>query len=99
MDFADVFQKNIVIASKSIFFEVLVFFRPVLVVSYLQIGLQQTNNSLNYSIFTKTFLWDIQSLKTIGCDRDLKTSRPRLAKMGLATETKSRDSISGICIS
>jgi len=58
--------------------------------------------SVNYGSFTKPILRDMQSLKTIGCDRDLwpsrlrrdvKSSRPRLAEMGLETrletETKS----------
>jgi len=49
---------------------------------------------LNFRNFTKPFICDIQSLKTIGCDRDLQPSRPRrdvipstprLAKMGLET--------------
>jgi len=35
VDFA-VFQKNVVITSKMIFFKLLAFFWPVLVVSYLQ---------------------------------------------------------------
>jgi len=41
------FEKNVVITSQLNFFEFLAFFRPVLVVSHLQI--QQTKNALNYS--------------------------------------------------
>jgi len=50
------------------FFEFPAFFQPVLFFSYLEI--QQTENSLNYRGFTKPFLCEFQSLKTIGCDRD-----------------------------
>ena len=42
---------------------------PVLIASCLQI--QQTKKSLNYRSFTKPFIWDIHSLKTTGCNRDL----------------------------
>jgi len=69
VDFAGIFHKNVIITSQLIFFEFLVYLRPVLIVSYLQI--QQTKNSLNYKSFTKLFLCDIQNLKTIGCARDL----------------------------
>jgi len=36
VDLAEIFQKNIVISTKLIFFELLEFFRPVSIVSYLQ---------------------------------------------------------------
>jgi len=68
-DFAKIFQKTVAISSQLNFFEFLAFFRSVLVVSYLHIKL--TTNSLNYKGFAKPFLCDMQTLQTIGCDRDL----------------------------
>jgi len=59
------------------------FFGPILVVCFLQ--MRKTKNSLNYRSFTMPLFCDIQSLKTLGCDRDLWPSRPRFAKMGFET--------------
>ena len=85
MDFAEIFQKN-VITSKLNFFEFLTFFQPVLVVSYLQI---QQKNLFSCRSFTKPFLCDIQCLKTIGSDRDLWPSKPRRdLKPSIETETR-----------
>jgi len=50
---------------------------------------------LNCRSFTKSFLCDIQNLKTIGCGRDLQPARPRptLAKMGLEIRLETETSL------
>jgi len=65
VDYADIFlkifQKILSALQSRIFFEILAFFIPALVISYLQI--QQTKNTLNYRSFTKPYRCSIQSLK------------------------------------
>jgi len=83
------FFKNVVISSKFNFFRISWHF-PTCFGCFLPANTTE-KNSLSCRSFTKPFLCDIQRLKTISCDRDLKPSRPRLAKIEL--ETESRDSI------
>ena len=103
MDFAENFQKNVVINSKLNFFR---YFSIFLTCFGCVLHANTTNKKLVNLCFTKPFFCHIQSLKRIGCDRDffpsrrrrdLKPSRPRprLAKMSLEasleSETKPRD--------
>jgi len=92
------FSKNVITTSNLNFFEFVAFYlglkclwylqvrknqKPVLTFPYLQVQPTIQQNMLNFRNFTNPYRCSIQSLKTLACDRDLKSSRPRLAKMCL----------------
>ena len=66
VDFAEIFQENVVITSKLNFFQISGIF-PTCIWLFLacKVQIRQTRYSLNYGSFTKPFLCDIESLKAV----------------------------------
>jgi len=92
--FAEFFLKDVVITSESNFFHISGIF-PTCFGCFLPAN-TTNKTSLNYRNFNKPFLCKIQSLETWNFrDRDSQKwdSWPRLAKMGLETETPSLTAI------
>ena len=91
--FCRIFFKKRVIASDLKFLQISDIFPTWF--SYFLPANATNKKSLNYRNFNRLFFCNIQSrdLKPSRPRRDLKPSMPSLAKMGLETETKSRNSI------